>query len=174
MKNTDEVYVNRLPYIDVARGIAIIFIVFGHSIVYSEHCDKIYSLLYSFHVSLFFIISGYVFKPKEEYYKFIENKFFRIMVPYFVWSFIFLIPYILYGNSLGLKSSAKSSFDVITQIKNILYGNGNDFALKQNSSLWFLPALFSMEVFFNFIILKIEKIKKKYAHLIIVVAQLLV
>jgi len=142
----------RLKYIDIARGLAMIFIVFGHTIVYSEHCDLIYQFLYSFHVALFFVISGYTFNIPTNYHEFVKNKFIRIMIPYFIWSFLFLIPYILLGQTLHLGSEMKASFNVITQCKNILYGNGNNFALKQNSSLWFLPAVFIMEICYSLFI----------------------
>lgn len=133
-------------------------IVFGHTIVYSEHCSLIYQFLYSFHVAMFFVISGYTFKVPYDYLKFIRNKFIRIMIPYFIWSFLFLIPYLILGQSLNLKSADKSSFDIMTQCKNILYGNGNNFALKQNSSLWFLPALFTMEVVYGKLIKMFDKV----------------
>ena len=151
----------RLNYIDVARAFAIIFIVLGHTLVHSENCSLIFKFLYSFHVVLFFILSGYTFRIKNEsYVNFIKNKFIRIMIPYFVWALLFLIPYMLFGGSVGSSIGTTSSFDLGTQLLNILYGNGNMAALKQNSALWFLPALFTMEVIYYFIIKLTEKRKK--------------
>lgn len=140
----------RLKYIDIARAFAIIFIVLGHTLVHSEHCDNIYKFLYSFHVLLFFILSGYLFFPVKDKKRFFQNKFLRIMVPYFAWAFLFLIPYILLGQTVGESLNTNSSFQLMTQIKNVLYGNGNLAALKQNSALWFLPALFVINLFFGF------------------------
>ena len=163
----------RLKFIDIARAFAIIFIAFGHTIVYSEHCKIIYKILYSFHVVLFFILSGYTFKIKEEerFSTFLKNKFFRIMIPYFFWAIVFIVPYLILGQNTGNIIGTASSFNWITQVKNVFYGNGNDFALKQNSSLWFLPALFSMEIVYYFIIKYEEKNKLKDA--IFIVAELL-
>lgn len=159
----------RIRFIDISRAIAMIIIVMGHAIVYSKHCSIIFKLLYSFNIPLFFIISGYIFKKSTSYKKFLEKKFVKIMIPYFIWSIIFLIPYLILGNRLNLPSSSESSFNLMVQLKNIFYGNGNNFALKQNSSLWFLPSLFTMEIFFNFVINYIEKIKtrKKYEYFLI-------
>lgn len=152
---------SRLGFIDIARAFAIIFIVIGHTLVHSSNCSIIFKLLYSFHVVLFFIISGYTFKIEnnESKFKFIKKKFIRIMVPYFIWATLFLIPYMLFGQNVGSNLGTNSSFDLLNQIVNVLYGNGNLSALKQNSSLWFLPALFSMNIFYYFVVKFIDKYK---------------
>lgn len=152
---------NRIKFIDVARGIAIILIILGHTIVHSSNCEMIYKFIYSFHVVLFFILSGYVFKRNEKFYKFVVNKFMRIMIPYFIWAILFLIPYMLLGKEIANNLETNSSFELFTQIKNIIIGNGNNNALKQNSSLWFLPALFSMNIIYYWIIGFIEE-RPKY------------
>lgn len=153
----------RINYIDIARAFAIIFIVIGHTIVHSEHCGEIFRFLYSFHVVLFFIISGYTFKIKEneDFLSFIKNKFLRIMLPYFIWAVCFLIPYLVLGNNVASDLETNSSFNIKTLLFNILYGNGNASALKQNSALWFLPALFTMEMMCYFLIKIIKSDKKK-------------
>ena len=157
----------RIKFIDISRAFAMMFIVLGHTLVHSEHCGLIFKLLYSFHVIMFFIISGYTFKIKEndQFIKYGLNKFVRIMVPYFIWALLFLIPYMLFGQNVGDNIGISSSFDLKTQLLNVLYGNGNLSALKQNSSLWFLPALFSIEILYYFII----KLAKRYQQIRIVI-----
>lgn len=164
----------RIEYIDIARAIAMIYIVLGHTLVHSEHCHLIFKLLYSFHVVLFFLISGFTFniKLEQSFFEFFKSKFVRIMIPYFIWALLFLIPYMLFGNDVGNSLGTHSSFDIKTQIINIFYGNGNMSALKQNSSLWFLPALFTMEMFYYFII-KLSK-NNKYFYLVNIFILLLV
>lgn len=151
----------RIKFLDITRAFAIIFIVIGHTLVHSANCSIIFKFLYSFHVVLFFIISGYTFKVKdnENIFNFIKNKFIRIMVPYFIWALLFLIPYMLFGQGVGGDLGTSSSFNLIDQIINVLYGNGNLSALKQNSSLWFLPALFSMNLFYYFVVKFSDKYK---------------
>lgn len=152
----------RISFIDITRAFAIFFIALGHTLVHSEHCSMIFKIIYSFHVVLFFIISGYTFKIKEDesFWKFLKKKFLRIMIPYFIWSLLFLVPYLVLGHSVGDSLGTISSFDIKDQLINILYGNGNASALKQNSSLWFLPALFSMEIIYFYIIKLMNKNKK--------------
>ena len=72
------------------------------------------------------------------------------------------------GNSIG----TNSSFSLKTQIINVLYGNGNASALKQNSSLWFLPALFSIEIIYYFIIKLTKKLPK--LKIVILISNLLI
>lgn len=152
----------RINYIDIARAFAMIFIVLGHTLVHSAHCNFVFKLLYSFHVVLFFLLSGYTFKINENgsFILFIKNKFLRIMVPYFIWAVLFLVPYLLLGNKVGSFLGTNSSFGLKTLLINVVYGNGNLSALKQNSSLWFLPALFSMEIIYYYIISVVNKNRK--------------
>lgn len=52
---------SRLPYIDVVRGFAILMVVVGHLIQYnyvSALRDPLFNIIYSFHMPLFFFISG--------------------------------------------------------------------------------------------------------------------
>ncbi len=136
----------RLGFIDALRGFSIFLIVFGHAIGY---CDKLAFLskyLSSFYVPLFFLLSGFVFKNnKDESFKdFFVKKFKKIMVPYFIFAFLSLIPYYLFANNL------KANLDFDNPIGNnffksilyILYGSCHNDGLTQNSPLWFLPCYF--------------------------------
>ena len=152
----------RLEYIDIARGIAIILIVLGHTITYSQNCRIIYKIIYSFHVALFFIISGYTYKIKKEesFLIFFKRKFTRIMVPYYIWAFIFIIPFYIFGSSTcDAIGASYSMFSLKKIIFNVFYANGNLFALKQNSALWFLTSLFSMEIIYYNILKKSDNNK---------------
>ena len=165
----------RKKFIDIARAFAIIFIVLGHTIVHSEHCMPIFKMLYSFHVVLFFILSGYTFKINNKSFKdFLTDKFKRIMVPYFVWAILFIMPYLLFGNKVGQAVGTNSSFYLKDIIINTLYGNGNLESLKQNSALWFLPALFCTEIIFYFIINKEEKNNNSRRSIITLVTIILI
>ncbi len=147
----------RINYIDIAKGIAIISIVLGHTVGYSNHLIPFRNFFYSFHVALFFMISGYLFHTNKNLRTFTKEKFIRIMIPYFIWCILFLIPYILFSNGIKNTLNINAISNIKELIINTLYGNGNDFHLKQNSSLWFLPALFTMEFIFYFIIKLVNK-----------------
>ena len=141
----------RLSFIDIARAFAIIFIVFGHTIVHNSNAYWLYKLLYSFHVILFFLISGYLYKPQSPNLEFFFKKFLSLMVPYFIFASLFLIPYFLFGREVSSSINTTSSNNFFVLLTQIIYGIGANGALKQNLSLWFLPALFTTEVIYKFL-----------------------
>jgi len=151
----------RIKFIDISRAFAIIIIVFGHTLVHSEHCHLIFKLIYSFNVPFFFILSGYTFNYNEKFSVFIKKKVKRIIIPYFTWALIFLIPYIVLGSDIAESINVNSTYNIQTQLFNILYGIGRSSALKQNTALWFLPALFTMEIIYYFIMRIVKEDKKK-------------
>ena len=54
----------RLDYIDAAKAIAIILVIIGHSNWLSA-IPRVGGMIYSFHMPLFFIISGFFWKYTE-------------------------------------------------------------------------------------------------------------
>lgn len=161
---------NRITYVDIARSLAIIFIILGHIYVHSEHCSFLFKFLYSFHVALFFIISGYTFKvTTDSFFSFLKKKFKRIIIPYLFWAVFFLVPFLIFGKNFGDSLGMNVSNSFVKSLISILYGVGSNSALRQNTSLWFLPALFSIEIFYNFII-KFTDGKKNSDYIILLVA----
>ena len=142
---------SRLTWIDIAKGISILCIVFGHVIVNSTQLYELYKLFLSFNVVIFFILSGITFKVNIRFERFLIKKIFRFLIPYFIFSFIFLIPFFLFGQNVSDDFNQNVSFDLKQAIIDIFYGVGENNRLKQNSPLWFLPALFSTELIYYFI-----------------------
>lgn len=62
--------------------------------------------VYSFHVPAFFVISGFVFKRKENFWKFLKKKFFGLMIPYYIASLLSILVFMILGKfasgSLGV------------------------------------------------------------------------
>lgn len=159
----------RMRFIDIARAIAMILIVLGHTIVHNGNIYWFYKLLYSFHVILFFMISGYVYtNSSEENISFIKKKFSSLMIPYFIFGILFLIPYFIFGTEVSKNINATSNINLLSSIKEIIYGVGYQGNLKQNISLWFLPALFTSEVIYKLIdSIKIFKKQNSYLKILI-------
>lgn len=134
----------RKVWLDIFKGILIICVIIGHEI-------SAFRFVYWFHMPLFFLISGYLFRPSTELTQWIKQKFFRFMIPYF--SFYVLITLV------GLNSRFS-----VGQFCRLLYGG------RQNSNIvgvwWFPTCLFLTILLMQFIV----RIKKKSRQLIIVMA----
>lgn len=148
----------RLHYIDVARAISILLLVLGHTLGHSQNSKYIYKIIYSFVVPLFFLVSGFLMSKKGSFGSFAKNKFVRIMIPYFIWAALFLVPFFMFGSSVAKSFKISSPNGLFEVVKSILYGIGKDHRLQQNSSLWFLPALYTMSLVYYCVIHLLDKI----------------
>jgi acyltransferase len=130
----------RIYWIDVCRGIAIIFVLYGHLFV----SDKNNYLIFAFHMPLFFFISGLVFKPiYEKPMKWILVKYFKqLLIPYYIFA---VMTYIFASISGTTDLSIKG---IGYQLFGIVYGSGSDGMLGYNVVLWFLPCLFITKLLF--------------------------
>ena len=153
----------RLQYLDVARGIAILLVVFGHTLIKDfANSNLLLNYLrfyvYTIHMPIFFVISGILFEKNiKKYCKFskseyVKNKFLKFMIPYFSFSvFNYLLVFLLSNFSLFAAVLKKegfiifgffnSLFSIITYINHI------------DNHLWFLYVMFIIliinRVFFN-------------------------
>lgn len=97
----------RLSYIDALRGLAILFIVFGHIPMYCYHTEDEFTSIRCFtslvQLPIFFFVSGFVFRIKNMSItwvggsKFILNKFIQLIIPTII---IATIYFLLNDNSL--------------------------------------------------------------------------
>lgn len=71
-----------LPWLDTAKGIGIILVVIGHSMF------PMHTLIDSFHMPLFFVLSGLTFSTKPTFPSFIAKKGKRILLPFIFWSIL--------------------------------------------------------------------------------------
>lgn len=136
----------QIEWINIIRGFAIFLIVFGHSIGYSKGLTGLSRYLSSFYVPLFFLISGYLFQEnkEEKLIPFIKRKAKRILIPYFVFALLSLIPYYLFAGNIqsSLGSGEAISNNIASSLLTVFYGSGHGDKLIQNSPLWFLPCYF--------------------------------
>ena len=77
---------SRLKWADIAKGIGIVLVVWGHSSLPFEFRKWVYS----FHMPLFFILSGYFYKSqKYGFTDFFLRKLRTLIIPYFFLNFAF-------------------------------------------------------------------------------------
>lgn len=100
---------NRYLWVDRTKGIGILLVVLGHSILglYPSNLSQessflyhVYLTIYSFHMPLFFFLSGlFSFKwSKQEFFPAMYKKVKSLVKPYVVWSILFFMLLILFGN----------------------------------------------------------------------------
>lgn len=86
----------RIDYIDEIRGVAILLVVMGHIIQFNgiKTSNPVFEFIYSFHMPLFFAISGYITQKvtnitnAKQYILFLKKKFIALIIPLFTWSLI--------------------------------------------------------------------------------------
>lgn len=105
---------NRCIELDFYKAILCVLVVFGHSLTQSVRTEKIldniFYILYTFHMPVFFIISGIVYYNFEKKYKlkdYFKNKVFRLIIPYISTTLFVYIVFdsisIILNNLLGLR-----------------------------------------------------------------------
>ena len=149
----------RLPHIDIARGIGILLVVAGHNWIILSSKGELYRVVYSFHIPLFFVLSGIFFNYEKSFIHTVKEKFRVLLVPYFFTAIIVE----LISSLTGLQSTSlgKSLFWVF-------YGTGPHLKWV---GLWFLPHLFLVSIFcwtyFN--IFKVQQLKWHFQIVMLII-----
>lgn len=126
----EEMHPNRDTAIDVSRGIAALLMIIGHLKLNNE----VDQFIFSFHMPLFFILSGMTVHEEKEFFPYLKKRIRRLLVPYFIFALIFAEPEItnwskcFFGTREGLLNAGSLS------------------------PLWFLPCLFSADVIFHLLL----------------------
>ena len=131
----------RFRVIDIAKGLGIILVILGHSLKQTEVDAKwiriLICLIYSFHMPLFFVLSGFLahrilyLKNYQERRRYLGDRAFRLLVPYFVIGLMYIPVKLKLGRYAVKPFRAR---DIIL----ILAGRNPDV------SLWFLYVLFAV------------------------------
>jgi acyltransferase len=147
-----------LYWVDALRAIAIFFVVFGHmlgSFLFGEASGiSRWLLVYilSFHMPLFFFLSGFLLKEETLHSAFITylgKRFRSIMIPYFVFAFLTYIPWVLVTRHYGYQ--AELDINPLTPLLGIIYGTHKGDWLIHNAPLWFFTCLFVTQIAFYWI-----------------------
>ena len=132
---------NREFWLDVVKGLGIICVVAGHY----TFSDARY--LYWFHMPLFFIMSGYLFKPvsdRESLRRWLIKRFHRLLVPYVVFVLlIFLVEYFTHP-TVGRHSLSSLLLGVVA--------GGRMFPIEYIGifgAFWFVTCLYATQVAFT-------------------------
>lgn len=129
----------RIGYIDIAKGFAMLCIIAGHFGIVSAN-----RIIYTFHVPLFFLLSGYFLSTRQDLRTFIKTKAKQLLLPYYVTGIVIIV----FATFIGL--ALTPDYHVVENAGSILgalaYGAGtphaDPFVIRQIGLLWFLWALF--------------------------------
>lgn len=141
---------NRNELLDIIKGVAIIFVVLGHCIQYGSGSkylggllffdNTVFKIIYSFHMPLFMLVSGYLFNIsacRHSFKNVLLSRFTTLIIPIFVWA----------GGTIVLKSIISNTditffYFIKTYLKTSL------------TTLWFLWAIF----FCSLVVLFVRKL----------------
>lgn len=140
----------RIEYLDIARGIGILLVVLGHN-DFEAISLFIHQVIYSFHIPLFFFLSGYFINASISFFDFFKKRFNSLLKPYFFTIFL------IYFTSISFE---KMGFNTaITRIIKSLYGTGHYIDWVQ---LWFLPELFVVSLYAFLFITLVSRLRNRW------------
>lgn len=131
---------NRLGYIDIIKCVGIILMIMGH-VGFGSYFDH---YIHAFHMPIFFIVSGYLWKNNKKFRDFALRKVQTLLIPWI----LFLIIQTAWEVVLGASISK--------QINMIISGK---------TGIWFLTAMFIGEMLFYWIM----QVKNNYIRTLIVI-----
>lgn len=147
---------SRIGCVDFAKGIAILLVIFGHTVTISI----IRAVIFSFHMPLFFILSAFTTTLSSDDAQFLrktEKSFKRLIIPaliiYFIRIFIYVVHYF---------TSIKWKLFIVEKINTFVYGSGVDASVAGGvipafGMMWFLLVLFIGRTLFDYIHLKLSE-----------------
>lgn len=125
--------------IDIAKGIGIVFVVWGH-----VNSMPLKNIIYIYHMPLFFILSGFCVNFDMNFLSFVKKKINAYVIPYFVYFFYILILFIILYILLNKLSDIYILPSIIVKPYGVV------------GALWFLISLFVIQILYYFINLKIK------------------
>lgn len=140
----------RIEYLDIAKGIGILLVVLGHN-DFGAISPFFRQVIYSFHVPLFFFLSGYFINVSISLFDYFKKRFHGVLKPY-----LFTI-FLIYFASVSFE---KMGFQTaLGRIAKSLYGS---FDYIDWGQLWFLPNLFVVSLY-AFIFVRIaSRLQKRW------------
>ena len=158
----------RIPYIDCAKGIAILLVIFAHTISSENKIAAVLrGVIFSFHMPLFFILSCVTFRFSADGNEFLaktEKAARHLILPAFMLGMVRIV----YDTVLGNKPLCKSIVLCMTGrggVNKFVFSSGVPVAV-QNAEIaplgmaWFLVALFFSRTLFDYLHLRIRSPKR--------------
>lgn len=176
--------------IDIAKAIGIIFVVIGHCCAIPRHGGNVLwqtyisDFIYTFHMPLFFFLSGYFFNKNylDNKFNFVKKKISGLWLPYIKWTLAFtllhniLLSFGMYGSFRETAPITYSAYEIIKHSIGALFFLGGDQLI---GGFWFIPTLFYASIFslfmmwfIRFIVYKLKSSNGDYMYNILVITSI--
>lgn len=118
--------------VDIAKGLGILLVVFGHNWIVQHDIGELYRIIFSFHMPLFFFLSGIFLSPDKGFGQALRQRADSLLKPYFV---VLLL--------LALRYAIPPHAVTGDYFLGMLYATGQSIVW---IPLWFLPSLFAVQL----------------------------
>lgn len=156
---------NRVDWVDMAKGITIILVIIGHVVPFDSATRNV---IFSFHMLLFFILSGYSYKlcdDKQKFFLNLKKNFCHLFIPALYISGIFLAYKFIY---LELFSKiGGGGYEIIKEtLASLYYASGIPFNGHPALGMpWFLISLFWSKTILDFIHINFQGKSEYYLYI---------
>ena len=137
---------SRVAYLDIAKGLGIIFVVWAHA------KGPFSGYMYLFHMPLFFLISGYLYSENKSLKQFLVEKIKTIYVPFVFWNILIVAIKMTIAPDRWI-----SNIKLMGQILLTLNKDGQFFG-----ATWFLGSLFFVSVSYKILDIYLRNWKYRY------------
>lgn len=145
----------RIEWIDIAKAVTIILMILGHDV---ERGTSTRELIFSFHMPLFIVLSGYTYKLEKscsKAWKSTCKDFTRLVIPVFVVTILEIILVCL--KNVNFEMEFIKSL-IVTELKSLFWASGIDLNdVPAIGVIWFLLSLFWLRVIVRIVILLFEE-----------------
>ena len=131
----------RYDYLDIAKGLGILAVVWAHIMLVGWS----HKVIYAFHMPLFFFISGMLFRREKysSFGQFVGKRAKRLLLPYLVYS---IVTWGIWAAFRWVRHDPVDSY--WAPLLQTFIAQGSGAFMVHNSALWFVPCLFVVELIY--------------------------
>jgi len=131
---------NRIQYLDIAKGIAMLSVVIGHTV------SPLRNFVYLYHLPVFFFVSGYLWHPKETYRAHVVSRLKALYLPFVATGLMYCVASNLLYH-LGCVDHVMTSKDLLKQLLRVVFFGGTSQS-PIFGPMWFLRSLFLIDLIY--------------------------
>ncbi len=167
METSSKSQSGRIEYFDLARGLCMIAIVLGHLQI-----EQINRFVFTFHIPVFFLITGYFLNPGEKVVDMANKKIRTLIRPYFTSCLMTIIFSFLFNVFVFHKTVNEIINDVLHWVTASLYGSGENiydpFIVPGIGAIWFLWATM-WGIIVTLLLMKLPRIARFIVIIVLVI-----